>query len=70
MVQYLKMLGKEYGFKIWSGPCVTNLVDAEMVRELGPREPSVGGLLVSSVVKGERDAEVGNVVGSCGIGTW
>jgi hypothetical protein len=37
---------------------------------MGARDPSEGGIFVKGVIEGERDLEVGKVVGATGIQTW
>ena len=72
MVEYHKKLAGE-GFKVCvadPGLVVTDLVDAEMARKRGAPEASVAGEFFASVVKGERDADVGKVCGRYGVQDW
>lgn len=72
MIEYNKAL-KPDGIKVWTadpGLLATNLVNAEAVRKLGAPGPEVGGELVASVIRGERDADVGKVIGRYGTGEW
>ncbi len=62
---------KEDGVKVWGvGPgfLITDLGDKrDKVKEMGGGHPNIGGRLVRSVVEGERDADVGKIVGKDGI---
>lgn len=62
---------KDEGFKVFGadpGLCATNLTgDAESLRKRNAAEPSDGGLRVSAVVKGEKDADVGKILGVYGV---
>jgi len=72
LIEYHKTLGEE-GFKIMGadpGLVVTNFLNAERVRALGAPEADVGGGTVAEVVKGERDADMGRVVGRYGVSPW
>lgn len=72
MIEYEKML-KPQGVKVWSadpGLLATNLVNKEAVAKLGAPGPEVGGELVAGVVRGDRDADIGKVVGRYGVGPW
>ena len=72
LIEYHKVLGEE-GFKIMGadpGLVVTNFLNAERVRALGAPEADVGGGTVAEVVKGERDADMGRVVGRYGVSPW
>ena len=72
MVQYWNKLGKE-GFKVFGadpGLVATHMVDIEAVRKRGALEADVGGERVATVVKGERDADVGKVCGVYGVSPW
>ena len=72
MVQYWNKLGKE-GFKVFGadpGLVATNMVDIEAVRKRGALEADAGGERVATVVKGERDADVGKVCGVYGVSPW
>ncbi|KAF7978665.1 hypothetical protein HWV62_45192 [Athelia sp. TMB] len=73
MVQYVAKLGGE-GVKVFGadpGLNATNLTgDAESLRKRGAVEPSVGGERIATVIKGERDADVGRVCGEYGVSPW
>lgn len=70
MVLYLCRLEGE-GFKVFGadpGLCATNLTgDPESLRRRNAAEPCDGGERVATVVKGERDADVGRVLGVYGV---
>ncbi|KAF2236676.1 putative short chain dehydrogenase/reductase [Viridothelium virens] len=76
MIQY----GKERGFKTWSadpGPNITGLMgpaaedQREKARKMGVPTPDVGGSVIAAVVKGERDDQMGKIVGRYeGVGLW
>ncbi|PYI17613.1 NAD(P)-binding protein [Aspergillus violaceofuscus CBS 115571] len=70
MVLYWARLKAE-GFKVFGadpGLCATNLTgDPESLRKRNAAEPSDGGQRVATVVKGERDADVGKVLGVYGV---
>ncbi|KAL9089067.1 MAG: hypothetical protein Q9165_005880 [Trypethelium subeluteriae] len=76
MIQY----GKEHGFKTWSadpGPNITGLMgpaaeeQREKARKMGVPTPDVGGAVIARVVRGERDDQVGKIVGRYeGVGLW
>lgn len=75
MVQYHHILGLED--KKWKvltadpGINATNFVgDAEALRARGASEPHVGGAVIAAAVKGERDADVGKMVGKYGVSPW
>ena len=62
---------KADGVKIWAvmpGMVATNLggLGPEKAREMGAGDPSVSGTLLRSVVEGERDADIGKLVGKVG----
>ncbi|KAL8789474.1 MAG: hypothetical protein Q9195_006799 [Heterodermia aff. obscurata] len=72
LIEYHKTLGQE-GFRVMGadpGLVVTNFLNAEKVRALGAPEADVGGRTVAEVVKGERDADMGRVVGRYGVSPW
>ncbi|KZP07497.1 putative carbonyl reductase [Athelia psychrophila] len=73
MVQYDARLGGE-GIKVFSadpGLNATNLTgDAESLRQRGAVEPHVGGERIATVIKGQRDADVGRVCGEYGVSPW
>ncbi|KAF9886913.1 hypothetical protein FE257_011036 [Aspergillus nanangensis] len=70
MVMYWVRLQGE-GFKVFGadpGLCATDFVgDAEALRRRGAVEADEGGRRVASVVTGERDADVGRVLGVYGV---
>lgn len=73
MVQYDVCLGGE-GIKVFGadpGLNATNLTgNAESLRQRGAVEPHVGGERIATVIKGERDADVGRVCGEYGVSPW
>ena len=72
MTEYHKTLGQE-GFRVMGadpGLVATNFLNAEKVRALGMPEADVGETTVAGVVKGERDADTGRVVGRYAISPW
>ena len=72
IVQYHVKLAVE-GIKVFGadpGLVVTNLMDAENQRKRGGVEGYVGGERIATVVKGERDADVGRVSGVYGVSPW
>jgi len=62
---------KADGVKVWAvgpGLLATDLGNAkEMVTKMGAGHPSIGGKLIRAVVEGERDADVGKLIGRDGI---
>lgn len=70
MVMYQARL-KDEGFKVLGadpGLCATNFTgDVESLRNRGAAEPEDGGRRVAVVVKGEKDADVGRVLGDYGV---
>ncbi|TVY51091.1 Short-chain dehydrogenase/reductase tropE [Lachnellula cervina] len=63
------------GVKVWAispGFLATGLgnIGIEQMRKMGARDPSEGGSFVKGVIEGERDSEVGKVVGATGVQTW
>lgn len=70
MVMYWARLKTE-GFKVLGadpGLCATNFTgDPESLRRRNATEPSDGGRRVAVVVKGEKDADVGKVLGDYGV---
>lgn len=62
---------KEDGVKVWGvGPGIlaTDLGNIrEKIKEMGGEHPSTGGKLLKSVVEGERDLDVGKIVGKNGL---
>lgn len=73
IVLYWNRLQKE-GFKVHGadpGLCATNFTgNAQSLLDRGAATPSQGGQRVASVIKGERDADVGRVLGEYGISPW
>ena len=72
MVQYWVRYGKD-GFQVFGadpGLVATNFVNSEQVRKRGAAEPEVGGERIATVVRGDRDADVGKVCGDYGISPW
>ncbi|MCJ1291930.1 hypothetical protein MMC34_003479 [Xylographa carneopallida] len=72
IVQYAHKLGDE-GFKVLGadpGLVATNFMDAEQFRKRAAAEPEVGGERVATVVKGERDVDVGRVCGEYRVLPW
>lgn len=65
---------KEDGVKVWAvapGMLETDLGNARhMAKEMGLEPASVGGELLRSFVEGERDADVGKLVGRKGVREW
>lgn len=70
MVMYQARL-KDEGFKVLGadpGLCATNFTgDPESLRKRGAAEPGDGGHRVAIVVKGEKDAGIGRVLGDYGV---
>lgn len=62
---------KADGVKVWGvapGLLATNLGNIkEKVKEMGGGHPSEGGVLYKKVVEGERDDQVGKVIGKNGL---
>ncbi|KAH6665552.1 putative short chain dehydrogenase/reductase [Halenospora varia] len=72
MNQYHVRLAKE-GFKVHGadpGLVVTNFMDRENQRARGGVEGDVGGERIATVVRGDRDADVGRVCGVYGVSPW
>lgn len=72
VAQYQCKLSPE-GFKVFGadpGLVVSNLVNAENQRARGGVEGYVGGERIATVLKGERDADVGRVCGVYGVLPW
>lgn len=72
MNQYHVKLAPD-GFKVFGadpGLVVTNLADKENQRARGGVEGDVGGERVATVVRGDRDADVGRVCGVYGVCPW
>jgi NAD(P)-dependent dehydrogenase (short-subunit alcohol dehydrogenase family) len=73
IIQYQHML-KDEGFKVFGadpGLVATNLTkDPDSLRKMGASDADVGGARVASVVRGDRDADVGRVCGEYGVLPW
>lgn len=72
VAQYHCKLAPE-GFKVFGadpGLVVSNLMNAENQRARGGVEGYIGGERIATVVKGERDADVGRVCGVYGVSPW
>lgn len=74
MNQYWVRLQKD-GFKVFGadpGLIATNFVggDPDMLRKRGAQEPEVGGERIATVVRGDRDPDVGRLCGEYGISPW
>lgn len=53
------------------GLCATNFAkDPDALRSRGAAEPWEGGERVATVIKGEKDADVGKVLGLYGVSPW
>jgi NAD(P)-dependent dehydrogenase (short-subunit alcohol dehydrogenase family) len=53
------------------GLCATNFTsDAESLRQRGAAEPAEGGERIARVVRGEKDEDVGKVIGVQGVNPW
>ena len=71
LIEFHKREGDK--IKMWGGDpgwLATDLANAEIMRKLGAPHPSVGAEQIARCVRGERDADVGKVVGKYGIGKW
>lgn len=70
MVMYYARLKSE-GFLVFGadpGLCATNFTgNADALRQRGAAEPEQGGERVACVIKGEKDADVGKVLGDYGV---
>jgi NAD(P)-dependent dehydrogenase (short-subunit alcohol dehydrogenase family) len=72
MNQYHVMY-KDAGFKVFGadpGLVITNLANKEDQRARGGVEGPVGGERIATVIRGDRDADVGKVCGVYGISPW
>lgn len=73
MVIYWARL-KDEGFKVLGadpGLCATNFTgDPELLRKRNAAGPEDGGRRVAVVVKGEKDADVGRVLGEYGVSPY
>lgn len=72
MVQYWVRLKGE-GFLVHGadpGLVATDFLNREQVKKRGAVEEWVGGERVASVVRGDRDADVGKVCGEYGVSPW
>lgn len=70
MVQFAK---RNPGVKTWAGDpgwLATDLADKALMETLGAPHPSVGGREIARIVEGERDADVGKIVGKYGVQQW
>ena len=70
MVQFAK---RNPGIKTWAGDpgwLATDLADKALMETLGAPHPSVGGREIARIVEGERDSDVGKVVGKYGVQKW
>ncbi|KAI0126268.1 hypothetical protein BJ170DRAFT_707754 [Xylariales sp. AK1849] len=65
---------KEDGVKVWAvgpGMLESDLGGMrEMAKKMGVGHPSIGGRLMRSVIEGERDADVGKLIGKDGLIPW
>jgi NAD(P)-dependent dehydrogenase (short-subunit alcohol dehydrogenase family) len=72
MVQYWVRLKGE-GFLVHGadpGLVATDFLNREQVKKRGAVEEWVGGERIASVVRGDRDADVGRVCGEYGVSPW
>ena len=73
IVLYWNRFQKE-GFKVHGadpGLCATNFTgDPQSLSSRGAATPAQGGERVAAVVKGERDADLGRVLGEYGVSPW
>ncbi|RMD40867.1 hypothetical protein DV735_g4274, partial [Chaetothyriales sp. CBS 134920] len=71
LVEFNKREGQH--IKMWGGDpgwLATDLADKALMEKLGAPHASVGGNEIARCIKGERDADVGKVVGKYGIQKW
>ncbi|KAJ0339571.1 hypothetical protein COL922a_004300 [Colletotrichum nupharicola] len=65
---------KADGVRVWGvspGQLATNLGgDPGLLKKLGAGDPSLGGLLVSKVLEGERDGDAGRIVSQTRVQSW
>lgn len=65
---------KADGVKVWAvspGMLETDLGGLrEKAKEMGAKHASLGGTLLRGVVEGERDADVGKLIGRGGVQSW
>lgn len=66
---------KADGVKVWAvgpGMCATNLggLGPQLAYQMGCEHPRRGGLIIRTVVEGERDEDVGKIVGRDGVVDW
>ncbi|KAM0427928.1 hypothetical protein ACHAPT_007388 [Fusarium lateritium] len=65
---------KEDGVRVWCvspGFLATGLGgNPEMLKKAGAGSPSTGGELIKKVIEGEKDSDVGKVVGQPGVQAW
>lgn len=73
IVLYWNRLQKE-GFKVLGadpGLCATNFTgNAQSLLDRGAATPAQGGERIATVVKGEKDADLGRVLGEYGVSPW
>ncbi|CAG7997112.1 unnamed protein product [Penicillium salamii] len=73
LVLYWNRLQKE-GFKVHGadpGLCATNFTgNAQSLLDRGAATPAQGGERIASVIRGEKDADVGRVLGEYGVSPW
>lgn len=73
IVLYWNRLQKE-GFKVFGadpGLCATNFTgNAQSLIDRGAATPAQGGERIATVIKGEKDSEVGRVLGEYGVSPW
>jgi NAD(P)-dependent dehydrogenase (short-subunit alcohol dehydrogenase family) len=65
---------KSEGFLVFGvdpGLCATNFTsNAESLKQRGAAEPAEGGERIARVIKGEKDEDVGKVIGVQGVNPW
>jgi NAD(P)-dependent dehydrogenase (short-subunit alcohol dehydrogenase family) len=73
IVLYWNRLQKD-GFKVFGadpGLCATNFTgNTQSLTDRGAATPAQGGDRIATVVKGEKDADVGRVLGEYGVSPW
>lgn len=72
LVQYHAKLAKEGICVLGADPglVATNIIDAEQVRKRGAAEPDVWGERIATVIRGNRNVDVGRVCGEYGVSPW
>jgi len=71
MVQYwVRLKGEFLVHGADPGLVATDFLNREQVKKRGAVEEWVGGERVASVVRGERDGDVGRVCGEYGVSPW